>query len=76
MPRNNIERRQKMINKLLSDRAYDLITDWFIKVFALVIGLIILAEGIQYGSKAYVVIGAVMIIAGIVLKKGAFKNDL
>ena len=65
-----------MINKLMSDRAYDLIKDWFIKVFALVIGLIILAEGIQYGSKAYVVIGVVMIIAGIVMKKGAFKNDL
>lgn len=65
-----------MINKLMSDRAYDLITDWFAKVFALVIGLIILAEGIQYGSKAYVVIGAVMIIAGIVMRKGAFKDDL
>lgn len=65
-----------MLSKLMTDKAYDLVTDWFVKVFLLVLGLIILAEGIQYGSKLYVVLGAGMIVAGILTKKGACKYDL
>lgn len=65
-----------MLNRLISDKAYNLMRDYFIKVFLLVIGLIILAEGVQYGSKVYAVLGAIMFVAGIFTKRGAFKNDL
>lgn len=65
-----------MLNKLMTDKAYNLMRDYFVKVFLLVIGLIILAEGVQYGSKVYAVLGAIMFVAGVFTKKGAFKNDL
>lgn len=65
-----------MLEKVFTDKAYDLVTNWFAKVFLLVVGLIIFCEGLQYNSKLYVVLGAVMLIAGIFTKKGALKNDL
>lgn len=65
-----------MLEKIITDKAYDLITDYFIKVFLLVIGLIVFAEGLQYSSRLYLVIGAVMLVAGVFTKRGALKNDL